>query len=224
MPAIREEIDAAEARRRQVRVPGHAAPHRGRRAGQREGHRSGARPRLGEFDASGPAPAGAHRRDPPLRMRHRDPGGGRSGGPGFRPRLRLDASTRTAPSRWTAIRSKPAAASSMRAATSSAGRPTSPTPWATARRPRATSTHAADGTAGDGSASAAQFDVLRTSRPRNPSRGRRHVIATNCRRPSAWRTSTKPWSGCRPKRRWRKRRAACAATSATTTTREISHA
>ena len=52
MPAIREETDAAEARRRQVRLPGHAAPHRGRRRRQRQGHRGGQDP-LGEFDASG---------------------------------------------------------------------------------------------------------------------------------------------------------------------------
>jgi hypothetical protein len=66
MPAIREETEAAEARGREVRLPGRAAPHRRRRRRQRQGHRSG-EDALGEFDASGrrrPVPTG---RDDPLR-------------------------------------------------------------------------------------------------------------------------------------------------------------
>ena len=124
MPAIREETDAAEAGRRELRLPGHAAPHRGRRGRQREGHRGGENP-PGRVRCLRPPPARAHRRDPPLRVRHRHPGGGRSRGSWISSAPPACASRRTAPSKWTATRSKPAAASSTPAATSSPAPPTS---------------------------------------------------------------------------------------------------
>ena len=52
MPAIHEEIEAAEAEGAQVRLPGHAAPHRGRRDGNVKAIEV-VKTRLGEFDSSG---------------------------------------------------------------------------------------------------------------------------------------------------------------------------
>jgi NADPH-dependent glutamate synthase beta subunit-like oxidoreductase len=85
MPAIPEETDAAQ--HEGVKFVFLATPHR--IVGDENGNVKAievVKTKLGEFDAR--AAAGrCHRGDPPLRMRHRDPGGGRSGGPGFRARL-----------------------------------------------------------------------------------------------------------------------------------------
>ena len=84
MPAIPEEIEAAE--HEGAKFVFLAAPHRivGDKNGQRARRSRRSRRKLGEFDASGrrrPVPTDevdAHR------LRHRDPGGGREGGPGLR--------------------------------------------------------------------------------------------------------------------------------------------
>ena len=73
--------------RREVRFPGHAAPHRGRCQRQRQRHRSGEDPAR-RVRLLRPPPSRAHRRNPAHGLRHRDPGRGRSRGYGFRPRLR----------------------------------------------------------------------------------------------------------------------------------------
>ena len=190
-----------------------ATPHRivGDERGQRQGHRSGQdAPRRVRFLR--PPPPGPHRRDPAPRVRHRHPGGRRGGRPGFRAAPPACASRRTARSRWTATRSRPAAASSTPAATSSPAPPTSRTPWATARRRRATSTSASWAPKRWDRIDAADSTYGQTP-PDEPSASRRH----NARRAAGARARGELRGGHdRPERRGgaaKKPRAACAATS-----------
>ena len=139
MPAIKEEVEAAE--EEGAKFAFLAAPHR----------------ILG--DANGNVKAIEVRQDPARRVRlvraaaspspparSSASNATRSSSPSAKPWISTSArppacaSTSRGPSSWTASRSKPAAASSMPAATPSPGPPTSRTPWATARRPRAKST------------------------------------------------------------------------------------
>ncbi len=143
MPAIDEEVEAAE--QEGVRFMFLASPHR--IVGE-HGAVKGievVRTRLGEFDPSGRRRPIAHRRsaDDPLQQRH--PGGRRRRGPRFLRAPRASVSRRAACSRSIATPGRPAARRSTPAATWSPAPPTSPTPWATARRRRATSTAASRG-------------------------------------------------------------------------------
>ena len=141
MPAIPEETEAAEAEGAEIVFL--AAPHRivGDADGRRAGHRSGQNPAR-RIRRLRPPPAGPDRRDLAVRMRHRHPGGRRNRGRRLRPasglKIKESGTRRSGPLH---ARNQPRR-SSTPAAISSPARPTSPTPWATARRRRATSTSA----------------------------------------------------------------------------------
>ena len=214
MPAIREETDAAEAEGAKFLFLADAAPHRRRRRGQREGHRGG-KDQAGRVRSLRPAPPGADRRNPPPGVRHRDPGGGRSGGPGFRPRLR-PAHQGSRHARGGPLHARNQPQQILRGRRRDQRRFQRVQRHGLRQEGGAQHRPAADGRVALGPARPAASPTARR-RPWKPSAS----AAPPARRTAGARTRGKLRGSCdrarRRKRRWQRRRAACAATSRITT-------
>ena len=199
MPAIREETDAAE--HEGAKFLFLATPHR--IVGDQEGNVraiEAVKTKLGEFDSSGrrrPVPTEEIVR---LRMRHRDPGGGRSGGHGLRTRLRLAHQGNQHPGSGP-LHARNQPQQILRGRRSDQRRVQRFQRHGVRQEGRAQHRPAADG-------GGALGRIMPAVRLRNDSAGAaresRATRPANCRRRSASKASWRPWSAFRPKRRWRK--------------------